>query len=203
MGAGPRFARIAMGARTGQPRCARGAAGLSASNGCWAALRADRDGGEDGAAALRAGCCGLQCLEWVLGRASRGSGFTSTRLSRRRARSEGARAGPCRVSRDGGEDGGPRFARKRLPVDTSFPPLSTKWGCPSGAPSRHPRRSRARSGFAFAAKRLRRNLAEAQRILLRGGGAVRAGAPSRPRRRRQPRFARGAAGLSASNVPRG
>jgi hypothetical protein len=32
----------------------------------------------------------------------------------------------------GGRTGAPRFARKRLPVDTSFGPLSTKRGRPSG-----------------------------------------------------------------------
>ena len=41
---------------------------------------------------------------------------------------------PSRVTM-GARRGVPRFARKRLPVDTSFRPLSTKWGCPSGAPS--------------------------------------------------------------------
>jgi len=40
---------------------------------------------------------------------------------------------------DGGEDGAPRCARRRLLVDTSFRPPSTNRGCPSsfraGAPS--------------------------------------------------------------------
>jgi hypothetical protein len=46
------------------------------------------------------------------------------------------RAGWCRATRGlamGARTGPPRFARKRLPGDMSFRPLSTKGGCPSGS----------------------------------------------------------------------
>ena len=45
--------------------------------------------------------------------------------------------GPIATPAMGARTGPPRFARKRLPVDTSFRPLSTKWGCPSAHDPTH------------------------------------------------------------------